>query len=327
LNDKTSWAIIGAGDVAEVKSGPAFRKAEGSELKAVMRRNPEKAADFARRHGVPSWYSSVDEVLDREDINSIYIATPPSSHKEVALRALNAGKDVYLEKPVCRTEAEARELIPALERSGRKLVVAHYRRALGAFMKVRELLDTRRIGDIRFVNIRICQPAGSDLIAATQDNWRVNPEISGGGLFHDIAPHQIDLMLHWFGPVKEVSGRACNRANLNQADDFVAAHILFDSGIPLEGIWSFSIDDKVNGCELCEIYGSEGKISFSFYGDRVILNRQGREEVFSFMNPENIQLPMIQRTVDYFLGKGPNPCSLQEGLECMRILDGVTGRK
>jgi len=324
MKDKTTWAIIGAGDVAEVKSGPAFQKAEGSELMAVMRRNPEKAADFARRHGVPSWYSSVDEVLKRDDINSIYIATPPSSHRELAIRALEAGKDVYLEKPVCRTEAEGRDILPVLKKSGRKLVVAHYRRGLGAFIKVKELLDARSIGDIQFVNIRVYQKEESGVMAVTEDRWRVNPEISGGGLFHDIAPHQIDLMLHYFGSVKEVSGRACNRSGLNQADDFVAAHLLFDSGVPLEGIWSFSIDDMSNGSDLCEIYGSEGKISFSFFGDRVFMNRQGMEEVFTYNNPVNIQLPMIRKTIDYFQGLGDNPCSLQEGLDCMRILDEVT---
>jgi predicted dehydrogenase len=324
MKDKTTWAIIGAGDVAEVKSGPAFQKAERSELKAVMRRNQAKAEDFARRHKVPSWYSSVEEVLARDDINSIYIATPPSSHKDLAIQALKAGKDVYLEKPVCLTEAEGREILPVLESSGRKLVVAHYRRGLSAFLKVKELLDARTIGDVQFVNIRVFQNEDSDIMTVTEDHWRLNPTVSGGGLFHDIGPHQIDLMLHYFGDVREVRGYAANRSGRTLADDFVSAHILFESGIPLEGIWSFSIDNKENGSDLCEIYGSEGKISFSFFGDQVVLSRQGRETVFPFENPVNIQQPMIQKTVDYFQGLAPNPCSLKEGMKCMAILDAVT---
>jgi len=325
MNKKTTWAVIGAGDVAEIKSGPAFQKAEGSELKAVMRRNPEKAADFARRHGVPSWYDNVDEVLERSDINSIYIATPPSSHKDLAIRALEAGKDVYLEKPAARTEAEAREILPVLKKSGRKLVVAHYRRALGAFIKAGELLDSGAVGDVRFASIRILQSARSKVIAVTEDPWRLNPEVSGGGLFHDIAPHQIDLMLQYFGAVRSVSGLSLNRSGAGAADDFVTARLLFESGIPLEGVWSFCVDGPESETDLCEIFGSEGKISFSFYGGQVDLVRNGKKEIFRFENPENIQLPMIQRTVDYFQGKGSNPCSLEEGLECMRILDAVTG--
>ncbi|QEN09901.1 Gfo/Idh/MocA family oxidoreductase [Oceanispirochaeta crateris] len=320
----TTWAIIGAGDVAEIKSGPAFQKADRSELKAVMRRNPAKAEDFARRHGVPSWYSTVEDVLSREDINSIYIATPPSSHKDLAIRALEAGKDVYLEKPVCLTEAECREIQPVLESSGRKLVVAHYRRGLGAFLKVKELLDSGAIGTVQFVNIRVFQKEESEIMTVTEDHWRVNPEVSGGGLFHDIGPHQIDLMLYYFGEVREVRGYSTNRSAKNPADDFVAAHILFDSGIPLEGLWSFCIDDMNQGSDLCEIYGSEGVIRFSFFGDKVSLVRGSDEHIFSFDNPVNIQQPMIQKTVDYFQGLGPNPCSLEEGMKCMAILDAVT---
>ncbi|MDA3956217.1 Gfo/Idh/MocA family oxidoreductase, partial [Oceanispirochaeta sp.] len=206
----STWAIIGAGDVAELKSGPAFQKADRSELKAVMRRNPAKAEDFARRHKVPSWYNSVEEVLARDDINSIYIATPPSSHKYLVIQALKAGKDVYLEKPVCPSEAECREILLVLERSGRKLVVAHYRRGLSAFIKVKELLDARIIGDVQFVNIRVFQNEDSDIMTVTEDHWRLNPSVSGGGLFHDIGPHQIDLMLHYFGDVREVRGYAAN---------------------------------------------------------------------------------------------------------------------
>ena len=199
MKDIIRWGIIGAGDVAEVKSGPAFQKVEHSELLAVMRRNPEKAADFARRHGVSSWYSDADKLLARDDIDAVYIATPPSSHKELAVKALRAGKDVYLEKPVSRRASEAREILPVLKESGRKLTVAHYRRGLPSYRKVRELLDKKSIGDLRFVQMRIFRSPDASDMTRTDDHWRLKPEVSGGGLFYDIAPHQIDLMLHYFG--------------------------------------------------------------------------------------------------------------------------------
>jgi predicted dehydrogenase len=78
--NKIKWGIIGCGDVTEKKSGPAFNKVPGSELLAVMRRDAEKAADYAHRHGVPFWYADVDGILNNPEINAIYIATPPSSH-------------------------------------------------------------------------------------------------------------------------------------------------------------------------------------------------------------------------------------------------------
>ena len=81
------WGIIGCGDVAERKSGPAFQQIEGSELLAVMRRNGAKAKDFAERHGVSEWYDQADAILHHPEINAVYIATPPSSHKDLAIQA------------------------------------------------------------------------------------------------------------------------------------------------------------------------------------------------------------------------------------------------
>jgi len=100
MNDFIRWGILGAGDVCEVKSGPAFQKADNSELAAVMRRDGEKAADFARRHGVGKWYDSVDALLADPDIDAVYIATPPHFHQEHCLAVLATGKHVYLEKPM-----------------------------------------------------------------------------------------------------------------------------------------------------------------------------------------------------------------------------------
>jgi predicted dehydrogenase len=321
---KVSWGIIGAGDVAEVKSGPAFNKVKGSELLAVMRRNLDKAEDFAHRHGVPSWYSSVDEILARDDINAVYIATPPSSHRALAVKALEAGKNVYLEKPVCMTADEARLIKPVLEKSGKKLVVAHYRRGLDLFRTVKKILDAGEIGDIRFVQIRVLQRRDTTFLTSTEDNWRENPAVSGGGLFTDIAPHQIDLMLHFFGEVKEASGCSLNRSKITAADDYVSGHMLFKTDIPFEGLWSFSIDREEHSLDCCEIFGSEGKMTFSFFGEELIVFCKGQEEILNFINPVNIQQPMIQSAADYFLGVGDNPCSLDEGIACMEILDSFT---
>ena len=91
-----NWGIIGCGDVAEIKSGPAFQKVKNSKLIAVMRRNSAKAQDFAERHQVPFWYDSVDELLENSEINAVYIATPPSTHLAIAKKCLLAKKFIYL---------------------------------------------------------------------------------------------------------------------------------------------------------------------------------------------------------------------------------------
>ena len=323
--ETVNWGIIGCGDVAEVKSGPAFKKVENSRLIAVMRRNGDKAKDFAERHGVPHWYSNAQQLLNHPDINAVYIATPPSSHLPYALQALEAGKAVYLEKPMALSKEEALQLGKAVKESGGKLTVAHYRRKLPAFLKVKEQLDAGAIGKVRFADIHILQPQKSGIIAQTEENWRVDPAISGGGYFHDLAPHQLDLMYHYFGAFDGAAGFAHRQEKNYAADDIVNGIISFRNGIQFRGIWSFNVaaEDKK---DQCRIYGSEGSILFSFFGEEVHLKRADSTETFRFHNPANLQLPMIQATVDYFLGNGPNPCSAEEGLVVMELMDRLTGK-
>lgn len=174
-----NWGIIGCGDVAEVKSGPAFKKVENSALVAVMRRNGEKAKDFAARHGVPHWYDKAEMLLNHPEINAVYIATPPNTHLKYALQALKAGKNVYLEKPMTLSKEEGIQLCRAVKESVGKLTVALYRRKLPAFVKVKELLDSQLIGKVRFADIQILQPPKSDIIARSDVNWRIDPSVSG----------------------------------------------------------------------------------------------------------------------------------------------------
>ena len=314
------WGIIGCGDVTELKSGPGFGKAEHSELVAVMRRNAEKAADYAERHKVGKWYSDASELINDPEINAIYIATPPSNHEEYTLAALKSGKPVYVEKPMTLNAASAERMAKAEMETGVKLTVAHYRRALPLFIRIKELIDTKAIGDIRFVNLKMLQPHQSDLITKTDDNWRVNPEVSGGGLFHDLAPHQIDLMLYFFGKAKDFGGYATNQAGHYPADDLVTGKIIFENRVIFNGVWCFTVPASERA-DLVEIIGSEGKISFSVFGQYYEVNKNGSIERFDVPAPKHIQQPMIQKVVDFFLGEGDNPCPASEGIEVMKIMD------
>ena len=102
----------------------------------------------------------------------------------------------------------AKRMVAAAAKFNIKLTVAHYRRAQPMFLKVKELLDIQSIGTIRFIQLKMLQSIHPKLVAQTENNWRMNPSISGGGLFHDLAPHQLDLMLYYFGAIKESKGMA-----------------------------------------------------------------------------------------------------------------------
>ena len=319
-----NWGIIGCGDVTEKKSGPAFNKIAGSSLMAVMRRNSEKAADYARRHGIPNWYSNANELMDHKSLNAIYIATPPSSHADYAVAALKKGFNVYIEKPVTRNAAEARKIAEAVKKHpGQKLTVAHYRRALPMFLKVKQLLEDKLIGEVRTVQIRMWQSRKPALVAGVADNWRIQPELSGGGYFHDLAPHQLDLMLFYFSEPEYYSGFSLNQSGTTPADDHVSGQILFKNQVVVNGSWCFNVaEDQTT--DTCEIIGIKGKITFPFFGNYISWKTNEHEQTITFIHPEHIQQPFIEKIVAYFNNEGPNPCSIKEAVVLMDIMDAFT---
>lgn len=315
------WGIIGVGDVCELKSGPAFYKAPSSQLVAVMRRNGEKAKDYATRHKVDQWYDNAEALLANPDIDAIYIATPPAQHKDYAIAALQAGKHVYIEKPVTLNAAECDAIIAAEKASGKKVSVAHYRRYVPCFMKVADLIRSGAIGDVLLVQVDMLRPVKDKIIAETPDNWRVNPALSGGGLFHDLSPHQLDLMIHWFGSVVHAQGFGYNQRKFNAADDCVHGWAKFDSGVVLQGRWHYAVAAQQMR-DLCEIIGTAGKLTINFFGQQVIrlTNADGEQEII-IPNPQHIQQPMIEQVNNYFRGGRDNPCSVVEAKKVMELID------
>ncbi|MCR8561435.1 Gfo/Idh/MocA family oxidoreductase [Mucilaginibacter sp. BJC16-A38] len=323
---KINWGIIGCGDVTEKKSGPAFSKVAGSSLIAVMRRDAEKAADYARRHNVGSWYDNADELMADERINAVYIATPPSSHMDYAITALGKGFNVYVEKPVTRNASEARQIAEAVKQHpNQKLTVAHYRRAVPMFLHVKQFLDTKLIGDVRTVQIRMWQSRKPKLIADVETNWRLQPEVSGGGYFHDLAPHQLDLMLFYFGEPEKYSGFSLNQSGATTADDNVNGQILFKNQVVVNGSWCFNVAENQT-TDTCEIIGTKGRITFPFFGNYISWKTDEDEQTLMFTHPEHIQQPMIEKIVAYFNDEGPNPCSIEEAITLMDIMDAFTGK-
>jgi predicted dehydrogenase len=320
-----NWGIIGCGDVTEVKSGPAFNKVKNSSLIAVMRRNAEKAKDYARRHHVPKWYADAASLINDPEVNAIYVATPPSSHEEYTMAAFGAGKPVYLEKPMSVSAVSADNIANAAKEKNIKLAVAHYRRMQPLYKKIKQLVIEKAIGDLRFARLELYKkPASKEYLTMPHTAWRVDTEIAGGGLFNDLAPHQLDMMYYLFGEVDRSCGIAANQARSYNADDIVAGNILFKTGIVFNGIWCFSVDEK-DEKDNCEIVGSNGKISFSFFEHRpVILTINGKTESFSFEPLQHVQQPMIEKVVEYFLDEAPNPCSGDEGAIVMQLIDRFT---
>jgi predicted dehydrogenase len=290
--DTVRWGIIGVGNVTELKSGPAFYKVEHSSLVAVMRRDAEKAADYAKRHNISKWYSNASELINDPEVDAVYVATPPDSHSSYAIEVMRAGKPVYVEKPMARNYAECLEMLKVSTETEMPLLVAYYRRTLPAYLKVKELIELGTIGKPLLVNVKLYLQAIERGKTRKEMSWHVTPEISGAGHFFDLASHQFDYFDFVFGPVTNVKGIATNMAELYPAEDEI------------------------------EIICENGQISFSCFshGKVKLTTKKGITE-FEFTNPAHISQNLVQQVVEELRGVGKCVSTGISAARTSRVLD------
>ncbi|MCC8153862.1 MAG: Gfo/Idh/MocA family oxidoreductase [Tannerellaceae bacterium] len=318
-----NWGIIGCGAVCEWKSGPAFYKTPYSSLVAVMRRDEEKVKDFASRHNVPRYYTDVDALIQDPEVNAVYIATPPNTHKEYAIRVMQAGKPVYVEKPMALTYTECREMVEVSQATGQKLFVAHYRRGQDYFLKIKELIEQGRIGKLVSVNIRYFRSAGENDKNPALHPWRVKKEQAGGGYFFDLAPHTIDIVMYLAGNIQEAKAYVTNRSGYYEVEDTLSVAFRFENGAVGTGIWSFVTGGKERGDQI-EFWGTKGKITCSTFAyDPIRLETEEGIELFPVAPPEHAQGPLIQSIVNELRGVGNCPSTGQSTLQTARIMDQI----
>lgn len=298
------WGIIGVGNVTEVKSGPAFYKSENSELVAVMRRNAEKVADFAKRHNVSKYFTNVSDLINAPDVDAVYIATPPDSHANYAIEAMRAGKPVYVEKPMARNYAECKEMLKVSEETGLPIWVAYYRRTLPAFLKVKELVELGTIGIPLIINVKLYKQAEERGKTLNEMHWHVFPEIAGAGHFFDLASHQFDFLDFVFGPVTDIKGNASNIAGLYPAEDTVSGTWKHGSGVVGSGSWCFVVDEPSERDEI-EIIGEKGQISLPCFakGKLKLTTAAGTSEM-EFTNPKHISQNLVKQVIGELRGEG-----------------------
>jgi predicted dehydrogenase len=224
---------------------------------------------------------------------------------EYGLACARAGKPVYVEKPMARSLAECEAMIDACRSASVPLFVAYYRRTLPRFLKIKELVESGALGDVRLVTVTLHQKPAADDADPAKRPWRVVPEIAGGGKFLDLASHTLDFLDYLLGPIVRVKGMAGNQAGLYPTDDIVTATWEFASGVLGTGAWCFTAHSDV---DVTEIVGSRGKLAFSTFGaEPISLTTADGVSHFAIENPVHIQQPIIQAVVDELNGVGRCP--------------------
>ncbi len=320
------WGIIGAGNVCEIKSGPAFYKVKNSSLVAVMRRDEIKVKDFAQRHNVPKWYTNADNLINDPEVNAIYIATPPYKHKEYTIKSLKVGKPVYVEKPMALNFSETQEMINVSKESGVPLFVAYYRRWFPYFLKIKELLDRELIGKVLAANLTNILPAHKEDFDINKLPWHLVPKISGGGYFFDLACHQLDILDFLLGSVENVSGKYTNRAGYYWVEDTLTGNLKFESGVLATCVWSYvgNVDNRI---DRIEIFGTKGMITFSISGEEPIIVKVGKKEEFiHFEKPKHVELPMIEKVVGSLSGANSFSSNMASAARTSFVMDKIMGQ-
>lgn len=311
--DTVRWGMIGCGAVTEQKSGPGFALADGSQLVAVMSRTKEKAEDWARRHRVPRAYDSAEALLADEEVDAVYVATHPDTHLHYTLMAAELGKPVYCEKPLGRSWEESHRMVEFCKARNVPLFSAYYRRSLRKYQTVKGMVMSGFFGPVRAVHVQMFQTL-SEADSRDGGTWRVRPEISGGGMFHDVGSHALNLVDWIVGPITAARGIGMNQSGAYRADDVVTGHFTTEGGVVGTGLFVFNTfkDEDVT-----TIYLEGGSIAYSVLdiaAPIVMTTARGGVEMIEMPTPpRHVAGPLIQSVVNELLGRGTCPSSGESG--------------
>lgn len=197
-------AIVGSGLIATKKHIPAFQRLNSeADLVALCDVDPESAREAANRFNIPAAYQDLGELLREEDPDLIDICTPPKTHSDLAIQALEGGAHVLIEKPMAMDVDECDAIVEAAERNGRKVCVAHSDLFYPPFLRAQERIEDGEIGEFKGMRIFLSTP--TDYMTSQEDHWAHDLP---GGVIGESGPHVVYLTLPFINPVQEVRAYA-----------------------------------------------------------------------------------------------------------------------
>lgn len=314
------WGILGCGNVAEYKGGPPLYTVEDSELIAVMRRDHSEAESFTERHGAKRYYTDIDKLLSDDDLNAIYIATPPYLHCNQTIRAAQSGKHVLCEKPMAMNVEECQRMIDACENAGVALMVAYYRNHYPNIEKMKCLMDDGRIGDVVLARVNCTSyynPNRADL-----KNWRIDPEISGGGVLMDIGSHRISLLEFLMGEIETVNGFAETVQTDLPVDDSAVLTLRFVNG--RHAVANINWNVGVSNDDI-EVFGTEGSLKCSPLNSGN-LTLENKSEGIVDISQEPLPYThtgLVRDFVNHLRTGEPIRCSGESGLRTNKVIQEI----
>ncbi len=313
------WGLIGCGDIARKRVAPALRDLDNCQLVAVNRAQKELAEGFAREFGAGRWYRDWQELLKDEEIDAVYIATPPNLHADQTITAAKAGKHVICEKPMALDTQACRRMIAACRAEGVRLSIAYYRYFYPAVDRVKRIIDSGEIGKVVLAEIRAFEnfrPKADD-----PRYWMATKRQGGGGPLMDFGCHRIEVLLNILG---EVAGARGTQGRLVTDWDVEDTSVsIFEFKNESRGMLAVSraVEEPQDSLD---VYGSAGSIHIPVLNDGsiTVISPDG-ERREDHPPHQNLHLPYIREVTQAFLENREPPVPGETGLRVAEIIEEI----
>ena len=263
--------VIGGGSISEYHLGPYFAHSN-VEIVAICDRNEERLQVLGEKYNAVNVYTEVDALLANDQIEAVSICTWNNSHAEIAIKALQSGKHVLIEKPLSVTLEEAYAIEAAVKDSNKILQVGYVRRFASNVAVLKKFIDAGELGELYYAKASCLRRVGNP------GGWFSDSTKSGGGPLMDLGVHMIDLCWYLMGKPKPISvtgntykklGNRSHIENLsfykaadfnadhNDVEDLANALIRFENGASLFVDVSFTLQAKQDELSV-KLYGEKG---------------------------------------------------------------------
>jgi len=328
-NKKFRFGILGCGMIAGVHAA-AIGSIEEAELAGAADFNPDAAKRFCEKWGAHS-YASEEEMLCDESIDVICICTPSHCHADNAIRALQHGKHVVLEKPMALNTEEADRVIAACNENDRLLTVISQLRFSPDIQHVRQLIKKNAFGKLVFCNLIMHYWRSEEYFAGSR--WRGRKAFEGGGALMNQGIHGIDLLQHILGEVKVLKGRINTIHHAVEVEDAASALVEFENGAT--GMIQGSTCTWPGFERRLEIHGDRGFVvlkenmieQLDTPEDKIDHRKDSAQELGSYNKPDMIDSRMHALQIQNLLDAAQGRCDLMidanEGRKAIRIIEDI----
>jgi predicted dehydrogenase len=316
-HDELRWLCVGTGDLVRKRSAAALAQAPGGRLVAVC-----GGIDRARQIGTPlgaAAFEDMSSALQQSGANAVYIGTPVHRHRDEALRAINAGMHVLVEKPLALSGDEAQQIADAAQKRGVAAACAYYRRLFPRYLLLRDMIRREELGRIvhvRTVNASWFNPAADDV-----KHWRVEKAQSGGGPLADVGTHMLDLIVGLFGQARSVYALCDTLVQGYDVEDSASLLLTLNNGAHVSAHFGWNTR---TWCHEFEVVGSEARVLWrpADTGDLIIT--RGRDTTnLPCPSHDNVHLPLVQDFNEAVASGRAPACPVDDAVRTNRLLDAV----